>query len=240
LTVTLLEARDLSVRYDRVAVLKSISLAVPAGTVIGLIGHNGAGKSTLLSALAGVTPVDGGSLSLEGRVLSQAEWRSIVRLGVSLVPQGRGVFPAMTVRDNLALGLRAATSTPLDSPPGRRHLDRVLQAVPLLESLLNRRAGQLSGGQQGLVSIGRGLIVDPRVLLLDEPSTGLAPIMVNEILAVIRRLKERGSTSVILVEQNIPQVLDIADYIYVVKAGVLVASGKPETFHGSTRLMELF
>jgi branched-chain amino acid transport system ATP-binding protein len=172
--------------------------------------------------------------------MTRAEWRRIVRMGVSYVPQVKGVFSDLTVRENLALGLRAGSNLPLDSEAGRARLSFVLSAVPVLEGLLARKAGQLSGGQQGLVSIGRGLIVNPRLLLLDEPSTGLAPIMVNEVLAVIRRLKESGRTSVVLVEQNIPQVLGLADYLYVLKAGAIAASGPPSAFSNLRRIMEYF
>jgi ABC-type branched-subunit amino acid transport system ATPase component len=208
--------------------------------VVGLIGHNGAGKSTLLSALAGVAPVRTGSVHIDGRELTRAQWQTISRHGVSYVPQGRGVFVALTVRENLALGLRAGARVSLDGAEGRVRLAEVLQAVPPLEALLDKRAGQLSGGQQGLVSIGRGLIVRPFLLLLDEPSTGLAPIMVKEVLAIVQRLKQGGTTSVVIVEQNVPQVLGIADHLYVLKAGAFVAEGPADAFRNSTSLMELF
>jgi branched-chain amino acid transport system ATP-binding protein len=223
-----------------VAAIENVDLDVEAASVVGLVGHNGAGKSTLLAAIAGVTPAEVGSISLDGKEMTRAEWRRIVRMGVSYVPQVKGVFSDLTVRENLALGLRAGSNLPLDSEAGRARLSFVLGAVPLLEGLLARKAGQLSGGQQGLVSIGRGLIVNPRLLLLDEPSTGLAPIMVNEVLAVIRRLKESGRTSVVLVEQNIPQVLGLADYLYVLKAGAIAASGPPSAFSNLRRIMEYF
>jgi branched-chain amino acid transport system ATP-binding protein len=236
----LFSARGITVLYDKVAAIENVDLDVEAASVVGLVGHNGAGKSTLLAAIAGVTPAEVGSISLDGKEMTRAEWRRIVRMGVSYVPQGKGVFTDLTVRENLALGLRAGSNLPLDSEAGRTRLSFVLGAVPLLEGLLARKAGQLSGGQQGLVSIGRGLIVNPRLLLLDEPSTGLAPIMVNEVLAVIRRLKESGRTSVVLVEQNIPQVLGLADYLYVLKAGAIAASGPPSAFSNLRRIMEYF
>jgi branched-chain amino acid transport system ATP-binding protein len=236
----LFSARGITVLYDKVAAIENVDLDVEAASVVGLVGHNGAGKSTLLAAIAGVTPAEVGSISLDGKEMTRAEWRRIVRMGVSYVPQGKGVFTDLTVRENLALGLRAGSNLPLDSEAGRARLSFVLGAVPLLEGLLARKAGQLSGGQQGLVSIGRGLIVNPRLLLLDEPSTGLAPIMVNEVLAVIRRLKESGRTSVVLVEQNIPQVLGLADYLYVMKAGAIAASGPPSAFSNLRRIMEYF
>jgi branched-chain amino acid transport system ATP-binding protein len=236
----LFSARGITVLYDKVAAIENVDLDVEAASVVGLVGHNGAGKSTLLAAIAGVTPAEVGSISLDGKEMTRAEWRRIVRMGVSYVPQGKGVFTDLTVRENLALGLRAGSNLPLDSEAGRARLSFVLGAVPLLEGLLARKAGQLSGGQQGLVSIGRGLIVNPRLLLLDEPSTGLAPIMVNEVLAVIRRLKESGRTSVVLVEQNIPQVLGLADYLYVLKAGAIAASGPPSAFSNLRRIMEYF
>jgi branched-chain amino acid transport system ATP-binding protein len=236
----LFSARGITVLYDKVAAIENVDLDVEAASVVGLVGHNGAGKSTLLAAIAGVTPAEVGSISLDGKEMTRAEWRRIVRMGVSYVPQVKGVFSDLTVRENLALGLRAGSNLPLDSEAGRARLSFVLSAVPVLEGLLARKAGQLSGGQQGLVSIGRGLIVNPRLLLLDEPSTGLAPIMVNEVLAVIRRLKESGRTSVVLVEQNIPQVLGLADYLYVLKAGAIAASGPPSAFSNLRRIMEYF
>lgn len=236
----LLEARNISVCYGKVEAVKSVSLVVPKGAIVGLIGHNGAGKSTLLSAIAGVAETGSGSIVLDGKTLSRSEWGGIVRNGLSYVPQGRGVFTDLTVMENLTLGLRAATGLGIDSATGQERLADVLSWVPPLRDLLDRKAGQLSGGQQGLVSIGRGLIANPRILLLDEPSTGLAPIMVKEVLAVIHRLRERGATSVVLVEQNIPQVLDIADQVYVLKAGTLAASGEPASFRDASRIMELF
>jgi branched-chain amino acid transport system ATP-binding protein len=236
----LLSARGITVLYDKVAAIANVDLEIEAASVVGLVGHNGAGKSTLLAAIAGVTAAEAGSIALDGKEMTRAQWRRVVRTGVSYVPQGKGVFIDLTVRENLALGLRAGSDLALDSGAGRDQLSFVLGAVPLLEGLLERKAGQLSGGQQGLVSIGRGLIVNPRLLLLDEPSTGLAPIMVNEVLAVIRRLKESGRTSVVLVEQNIPQVLGLADHLYILKAGAIAASGPPSAFSSLRRVMEYF
>jgi branched-chain amino acid transport system ATP-binding protein len=235
----LLEVDGVSVSYGHVRVLEDVSITVPTSSIVGLIGHNGAGKSTLMAAIAGVVPADHGTIHLAGVHMVHAGRRSLARDGVSYVPQGRGVFAALTVRENLALGLRAGTGIRLQSPEGQAALEAVLESIPLLVDLLERPAGQLSGGQQGLVSIGRGLIVRPRLLLLDEPSTGLAPVMVNEVLKVVRRLKESQDTSVVLVEQNIPQVLDLADHLFVLKAGRLVASGPPAEFRESQAVMEL-
>jgi ABC-type branched-subunit amino acid transport system ATPase component len=238
--MSLFSAHGITVHYGKTAAVANVDLEVRTGSIVGLVGHNGAGKSTLLAALAGVAQITSGRISINGTELTRTQWRRVIRAGVSYVPQGRGVFVGLTVRENLALGLDAALGLPLDSSEGQERLAGVMGAVPLLESLLERKAGQLSGGQQGLVSIGRGLIVNPMLLFLDEPSTGLAPIMVNEVLAIIKRLKAAAKTSVILVEQNIPQVLSVADYLYVLKAGSVVAAGAPEKFHNLSEVLGLF
>lgn len=207
--------------YDSLRVLHGVSLNVKQGEIVALLGANGAGKSTLLKTVAGLLP------PMEGRILFQdrnlAGWAAhrMAAAGVALVPEGRGLFPGMTVRDNLRMGLygRALTGTDI-----RRRMEQACEAYPDLREKLDQRASELSGGQQQMLALARALISQPRVLLLDEPSTGLAPLLVAEMLKRIQSLKTTGM-GIILAEQNVQGALRIADRGYVLKNGRIVLEG---------------
>jgi branched-chain amino acid transport system ATP-binding protein len=214
--MTLLEVSDLWVRHGPIEVLRGVSLTVAGGDVVAVIGPNGAGKTTLLKTLAGVLRPVRGRISLGGTdVTGRPAWE-IVRAGAALVPEGRGIFADQTVRDNLMLGAL-----------GRRRFDRldeILESFAPLRARLDTVAGALSGGQQQMLALARGLMAQPRLLLLDEPSLGLAPKLVRETFETIRRIREQGVT-VLLVEQMGLQALEIADRGYVLEHGRVVADG---------------
>jgi branched-chain amino acid transport system ATP-binding protein len=212
-----LSVRDLDVFYGRVPALRLASLDVEAGELVTLVGPNGSGKSTVLRAITGLAAARAGRVLFEGRALDRLPPEAIVRRGVVMVPEGRDLFTPLSVRDNLRLGAWA-----LGRGPRRRaeaaDLGRVLELFPALVPLLHRRAGTLSGGEQQMVAIGRALMARPRLLLLDEPSVGLAPLVVRDIFAVLARLHREGLT-ILLVEQNARAAFRIADRCYVMAPG---------------------
>jgi len=204
-----LEVRDLDVFYGRVQALSGVSLEVGQGELVTLVGPNGAGKTTLLRALTGMVPIRAGSVLFEGAVINGRPAEAIARLGLAMVPEGRELFGPLSVRDNLALGAYARGRA------GRRatlrgDLERVLERFPVLASRLRQPVATLSGGEQQMVAIGRALMARPRCLLMDEPSVGLAPLMVAEIFRVIESLRSEG-LSMLLVEQNARAAFRIAD-----------------------------
>jgi branched-chain amino acid transport system ATP-binding protein len=212
-----LEIRGLDVFYGRVQALRGVSLDVGQGELVTLVGPNGAGKSTLLRAVTGMVPLRAGAVLFEGEPVAGRPAEAIVHLGLSMVPEGRLLFGPLTVRDNLALGAYARGRA------GRRQtmaadLDRVLALFPVLASRLKQPVATLSGGEQQMVAIGRALMARPRCLLLDEPSVGLAPLMVAEIFRVIETLKDEG-LSMLLVEQNARAAFRIADRGYALGPG---------------------
>lgn len=214
---TALEVRGLDVFYGRVQALRGVSLDVGQGELVTLVGPNGAGKSTLLRAVTGMVPLRAGAVLFEGRSIAERPAEAIVHLGLSMVPEGRLLFGPLSVRDNLALGAYARGRA------GRRQtmaadLDRVLALFPVLASRLRQPVATLSGGEQQMVAIGRALMARPRCLLLDEPSVGLAPLMVAEIFRVIETLKGEG-LSMLLVEQNARAAFRIADRGYALGPG---------------------
>lgn len=220
--------RELDVWRGPVHVLQGLTLDLPAGEVTVLLGPNGAGKSTLLGTLAGLHRPRAGSIYYQGIDLAGRSAAEIVRMGITLVPEGRQIFPVLSVRDNLLLGAYHRLGR-----AGRRvkqDLERVLDLFPPLAGRLRDPAGSLSGGLQQMLAIGRGLMADPRVLLLDEPSVGLAPLVVREIMTVVARLKTEGRT-VLLVEQNARAAMAVADRIWLMERGRVVmtsGAGVPE------------
>jgi len=214
-----LQVRALVARHGPVEVLHGIDLDIPQGMLVALVGANGAGKTTLLRAISGVHPVAGGRVLLDGEDVTRrgSDWR--VRAGVSQVPEGRQVFGPMSVEDNLLLG--AYTRPEAELGP---RLAEVYELFPVLQQKSRLPAGMLSGGQQQMLALGRALMARPRILLLDEPSMGLAPVLVKEIFATIRRLKEHGNT-ILLVEQNACAALQLADRAFVMEGGRIVLSG---------------
>ncbi len=208
----LLEIKGLRLGYGRSDVIAGIDVAVPEGTIVSLIGANGAGKTTILRGLSGLIRPRGGSVRFKGQELAGRSAHRIARTGLVHVPEGRQVFAEMTVAENLAMGAyRIAGRTDATR-------ERVLARFPRLRERLAQRAGLMSGGEQQMLAIGRALMSDPEILLLDEPSMGLAPLVVDEIFAVIAQFRAEGRT-VLLVEQNAGAALDISDYAYVLESG---------------------
>jgi branched-chain amino acid transport system ATP-binding protein len=216
----MLNVRKLEVNYGAVNALRGVSLTVGAGEVVTIIGGNGAGKSTLMKAISGLVPVAGGSIEFEGTPLAQMPAHRRVGLGISQSPEGRQVFADQSVRDNLLLGayLRQVSPAEIDAD-----IDAQFEVFPRLRERQHQRAGTLSGGEQQMLAIARALMARPKLLLLDEPSLGLAPLIVKEIFNVIRTLKARGVT-ILLVEQMANQALKVADRAYVLKTGEVSAS----------------
>jgi len=215
----MLETRGLTSHYGRIPALKGIDLRIQPGELVALVGANGAGKTTLLRALSGVQRVSAGRVWFEGKDITAARPDRRVRLGIAQVPEGRQVFGPLSVEDNLLLGayLRPRAE-------GRRALGRVYDRFPALAERRRSPAGMLSGGQQQMLAIGRALMAAPRLLLLDEPSMGLAPRLVEEIFVAIRQLREAGTT-IFLVDQNARAALAIADRGYVLETGRIVLAG---------------
>jgi len=216
----MLEVASLSSRYGRIAALNEVSLRVDHGELIALVGANGAGKSTLLRALSGVQPTDGGSVRFEGVDVTRTSSRKRVQMGIVQVPEGRQVFGPLSVEDNLRLGAFVRPASEIADG-----LERVYRLFPILKKKRDETAGTLSGGQQQMLAIGRALMTRPKLLLLDEPSMGLAPLLVAEIFATIRSLKD-AETTILLVDQNARAALSIADRAYVLEVGRIALSGR--------------
>jgi branched-chain amino acid transport system ATP-binding protein len=219
----LLEITDLEVGYGAIAALRGVSLTVHSGEVVSLIGANGAGKTTLLRTISGLLTPRRGSIRFDGQELVRLGAHLIVRCGVSQVPEGRIVFPNLTVRDNLDLGAYIRN----DRAQVRADLERMYALFPRLRERERQRAGTLSGGEQQMLAIARALMSKPRLLLMDEPSLGLAPILVREIFRTVAEISRQGMT-ILLVEQNAHMALGIADRGYVMETGNIVLSDSRE------------
>jgi branched-chain amino acid transport system ATP-binding protein len=216
-----LDVRSLEVGYGRVPVLRDVRLSVARGELVTIVGPNGAGKTTLLRAIVGLVPIQAGSVTFDGETVTGWPTESIVRLGIALVPEGRDLFGPLTARENLALGAyRHSRTARRRAMPG--DLDRVLALFPSLSSRLGQRAATLSGGEQQMLAMGRALMARPRLLLLDEPSVGLAPLVIGEIFRALAALKAEGLT-IMLVEQNARAALRIADRGYALTPGGVLA-----------------
>jgi branched-chain amino acid transport system ATP-binding protein len=217
-----LEVTDLRVSYaGEVAALQGVSLSVRDGEAVALVGSNGAGKTTLLRALAGGLDAGGGEVRFDGRPITHVPAFERVRLGIALVPEGRRLFSRLKVRENLILG----TYTNKDRTHRARRLEFVFSLFPVLSERADQRAGTLSGGQQQMLAIARALMLDPKLLMLDEPSLGLSPVLVDQILEALLKLhRERGMT-ILLVEQNVPAALELCERGYVLQTGRMVAHG---------------
>jgi branched-chain amino acid transport system ATP-binding protein len=216
----MLELRDLQVRYGSIRALQGVSLSVAQGELVALIGSNGAGKTTVLRTISGLLRPSNGTITFEGADITRASTDRIVALGISHCPEGRRVFGGLSVSENLRLGGVAQH----DRMALAADLDKVFTLFPLLRERLGQAGGTLSGGEQQMLAIGRALMSRPRLLLLDEPSLGLAPLMVERIFETIAALKEEGRT-ILLVEQNVHHALDIADRAYVLETGRIALEG---------------
>jgi len=218
-----LEVKDVYAAYDKADVLEGVTLSVAPGSITCLLGSNGSGKTTLIRAILGLTPPRGGSIRFGGLELTGLPTHRVVAAGIACIPEGRKVFPKLTVEENLRLGAYQESSPDTVA-------DRLARAYEIFPRLAERRAqlaGTMSGGEQAMVSIGRGLMSAPRLLLVDEPSLGLSPLLVKENFAIIRRINEQGIT-VFLVEQNVRQTLAIAHHGYVLQQGRVVAAGSAQ------------
>lgn len=237
MTTTVLSTKQLAVGYGGRPVIADISFDLLPNEVLCLIGHNGAGKSTLLKALFGLISQEQGEIYLDGKQLVNFTPNDLSARGVSFVPEGRGVFPGLTVAEIMQLGLWAA-SVPKSEQAER--LDWVLSILPAMKSFYKQRAGTLSGGQQQIVSIGRSLLSKPRCLLMDEPSIGLAPKLFQDLLLPIRELQKQTGMSILLVEQNVKEALKISDRVIVMKSGQIILETVPEELTDNSKLMELY
>ena len=211
---------NLRVSYDGVPALTDVTLKVDAGRIVALVGGNGNGKSTTLRAAAGLNPLDGGSITFDGRAVHALPAHERVPLGLSLVPEGRRLFPKLTVRRNLELG----AYTRNDAAGIAADVDRMFELFPILKERSTQLAGTMSGGEQQMLAIARGLMARPKLLMLDEPSWGIAPKFVTKVLDVIQRVNETG-VAILLVEQNLTKALAIADHGYVIQTGRVVMQG---------------
>jgi len=225
---SLLRVRNLNVYRGRIHVLKGISLHVKRGEIVALIGANGAGKSTLLYAVSGLLKVSAGEIFFREQNITNMPAHKVVPKGIVHVPEGREIFSSLSVLDNLILGAYHRYSTK-NKKEIEQDLERVLTLFPALKHLLHLPAGSLSGGQQQMLAIARGLMAKPRLLLLDEPSTGLAPALVKEIFSYIMLLRQQLSLTVLLVEQNAKAALKVADRGYIIETGRVVLEGKADT-----------
>lgn len=219
----MLELTDIHARYGGITALRGVSIAVSQGELVALLGVNGAGKSTTLASIAGVMRPWQGSITFEGRSILGKSPEQIARLGISLVPEGRDIFPSLTVEENLRLG----AYTRSEKGEYRRNLGEVFELFPVLKERLQQPGGTLSGGEQQQLAIARALMSSPRLLMLDEPSLGLAPALVDQIFELIARLHQRGVT-ILLVEQNVDRSLEIVDRAYLMNTGLIENQGTPQ------------
>jgi len=216
----MLDVRNVETFYGSSYVLQGVSLEVADRSLVALLGRNGVGKTTLVRSITGLTPAASGSILLDGVEISATPTHLISRMGVGLVPQGRMMFPTLTVEENLTIGVRP-------SHQGDWTLDRAWVLFPNLAARRKNRASQLSGGEQQMLAIGRALMTNPRLLLLDEPSEGLAPMLVRQVAEAIQRLRAEGM-SILLVEQNVRLALELADKVYIMTKGRIVYEGLPD------------
>jgi len=230
----LLDIKGLRGGYGRVEVLRGVDLQVNAGEMVALLGSNGAGKSTLNKMVCGLCPAWSGSVRFDGQDLSGAHYREVVKAGLIQVPEGRKVFPNLSVLENLELGSFTRARERRAS-----NLEKVFGIFPRLRERIRQNAGTMSGGEQQMLAIGSGLMAEPVLLILDEPSLGLSPLLVEEMFTLIRRLRDDG-LAVLLVEQNVGQSLEIADRAYVLENGSVRFSGAPDELLGSDELRRAY
>lgn len=230
----ILDVRDLVVAYHQKDVLHGVSLAVEKAELVALVGHNGAGKTTLMRAALGLVPWSAGSVNFDGRRVMPGRVAETVRRGVAFVPQGRNTFRSLKVAENLDIAVKAAGSE------AAARLDNVFAMFPILRERLQQPAGKLSGGQQQMVALALAMVRGPRLVMLDEPSTGLAPVLVDEVFRRVVEMRERFGISVLIVDQNVRRLLGIVDRIAVLKAGRIVFDGPPAGIASDDHLWRLF
>ena len=219
----MLDLKGINAGYGSFQALFDISLTVNAGEAVSVIGPNGAGKTTLMRVISGMTAPFSGEMEMEGKSLSSFPPHQIVELGIAHVPENRRLFPGMTVEDNLKLGAFAKTAR----GDSAKNLEFVYELFPRMKERRSQLAGTMSGGEQQMCAIGRAIMSGPKLLLMDEPSAGLAPVVVQQVFSLVRRIREEGYT-VLIVEQNVQQVLQVVERAYLLEAGQLIDSGKSE------------
>lgn len=230
----MLNINGLSTSYGSIQAIKGIDLDVPKGSIVSLIGANGAGKTTTMKSLVGLLKPQAGQIKFLGQEIRGLAPHKIVSLGISLVPEGRKILAGMTVLENLEMGAYQRKDKEVQTD-----LEKVFKRFPILEERKGQLGGTLSGGQQQMLAIGRALMARPKLLLLDEPSMGLAPLVVADIFKVIEEINQEGTT-ILLVEQNVRQALKIAHYAYVLETGKMVLHGKSEEVAKNSRVMEAY
>ena len=233
--MALLEVRDLHAGYGKLEILKGVSLDVESGQVVSIIGPNGAGKSTVFKTLFGLLPARQGRVTLDGENVTNRSPADLLRRGMAYVPQGRNVFPLMTVEENLRLG---AYTRPR-SAALEAEIERLYETFPVLRESRRRRAGDLSGGQQQMLEMARALLLKPRLILLDEPTLGLAPLVFKEIFRIVESLRRLGQT-ILMVEQNAAKALEISDYAYVLELGQNRYEGAGDVIRNDERVRRLY
>jgi branched-chain amino acid transport system ATP-binding protein len=222
----MLEVSELAAGYGRIPILGGVSFSVARGEFIGVLGHNGMGKTTLLRALMGYIPATAGQIVLEDADITRVEPYRRARAGMGYVPQGREIFPGLSVRDNLRMG---AVGRPKDEAAT---IESVLETFPRLKPLIDRPGGALSGGEQQLLAIARCLAGDPRLILLDEPTEGIQPSIIDEIAETLLGLRSKGALTMILVEQNLDFIATLSERVLIIQKGVIVHSAEPGELHG--------
>lgn len=233
-----LEIKDLTVSYGGIKALKGINIAFEEKSIVSIIGANGAGKSTLLNTIMNVVPAETGDVYFRGQRISDFKTHELIKLGISLVPEGRMLFTHLTVKDNLYLGAYAFFRA-LGRREIRKRAERVYELFPILKERQNQIAGTLSGGQQQMLAIGRALMAEPKLLMLDEPSMGLAPMLVRDIFNVIKQLNSQSIT-ILLIEQNARAALKMSHYAFVLESGRLVAQGTGTTLLSDERIKKAY
>ena len=231
----MLEIKGLNVHYGVIHALKDVDLVVNDGEIVSLIGANGAGKTTLLHAISGILKTTSGSIMLNGVELNKKSAKDIVISGITQVPEGRRIFSGMSVYENLMMGAYLRK----DKEEIKKDLENIYERFPILKERSNQDASTLSGGEQQMLAMGRALMAKPKILLLDEPSMGLAPILVKEIFKIIKDIHAQGTT-VLLVEQNARMALSIADRAYVLETGKIVLSGTGEELSNSEEIQKAY
>jgi branched-chain amino acid transport system ATP-binding protein len=231
----MLDVSNLNAGYGSFQALFDIDIKVNAGEAVAVIGPNGAGKTTLMRAISGLIPIKSGKINMEGTDVIKTPSHDIVKLGIAHVPEHRRLFPRMTVEDNLRMG----AYSPQFRANYRKRLEFVYSLFPRMQERKNQYAGTMSGGEQQMCAIGRALMSDPKILLMDEPSAGLAPVIVQQVFELIKKIKNEGLT-VLIVEQNVKQVLKVVDRAYIIEAGSLKMKGTSNDLLGSKEVQKAY
>ncbi|MCE8508410.1 ABC transporter ATP-binding protein [Ruegeria pomeroyi] len=236
MTEPILKIRNIESFYGPIMAIRGVSLEVRPGQIVSILGANGAGKTTLMKTISGVMDPEKGTITFDGEEIQGSEPHKVVQKGIVHVPEGREVFPLLTVDENLSLGAYTAT----DKAQIERDRELVFSYFPILKERRNQEAGTLSGGQQQMLAIGRGLMANPRIMLLDEPSLGLSPLLVQEIFAILKRLNEEQNMTMMLVEQNASAALELADHGYVMEVGRIVMDGSAQSLMASEDIQNFY